>query len=341
MSETNSLKEPTYGVFEVDEPKLYDYRITYKGDGINPQLYYHFGATLVTGEPVRTSAAASIFGSKVQGNATATNAALDKLYEKCQQAEALRVAWLEREKAIDLLISGTRLLVEAFKAIKRRDPKLLRTVLKKNPEASDILKAPASTWLVYWFGLVPTVADIHHALGVFAAPFPTVELDVTGGVDLMVKHGDVPKEFFLLEGIARCKLGGTLTAINPHLDLASRLGFGQPLSVAYEMMAFSWLLDYFVNVGQLIKNLEPRFPGLEFNKQYTTYFGSGLASYRLGAPYTVPERTLTSWDCFFMERALGWPGYQPTITSPIELKLKQASYIVAVAIQLLTGMKKK
>lgn len=340
MSETYSSVE-SYGVFEIDEPKRYDYRITYKGDGINPQVYIHYGATLTSGEHVRTSAAASVFGGETQGNTKATNAALNKLYSKCQQAEGLRVAWLEREKSINLLISSTKMLVRVLKAMKRRDPKLLRAMLKKNPEASDVLKAPASTWLVYWFGLVPTIADIHHALGVFANPFPVVELDVTGGTNLRVDYGNVPQEYFAIDGTVMCKLGGTLTAISPHLDLASRLGFGQPLSVAYEMMAFSWLLDYFVNVGQLIKNLEPRFPGLEFNKQYKTYFGSGLVSYRIGAPYTVPERSLTTWDCFFMERTLGWPGYQPTITSPLELKLKQASYIVAVAIQLLTGMKKK
>lgn len=330
-----------YGISEIDEPGRYDYRVMYKGDGINPQAYQRYGATLTSGEPARTSYAANFYGGKVQGNAEATNAALDKLYEKCEQAESLRVAWLEREKAVELVTSSMKMLVRVFKAIKRRDPKLLRAVLKKNPEASDILKEPASIWLVYWFGIIPTIADIHHALGVFSKPFPEIELDVTGGTNLRVDYGNVPQEYLAIDGIIVCKLGGTLTAISPHLDLASRLGFGQPLSVAYEMMAFSWLLDYLINVGQLIKNLEPRFPGLKFDKQYTTYFGSGPASYRLGAPFTVPERSLTSWDCFFMERRLGWPGYQPTITSPSELKLKQASYIVAVAIQLLTGMKKK
>lgn len=329
------------GVTEIDLPHLYERRDQRKGDGVNPQYYQRLEARLTNGLPVRTAYAAFRFGSVVQSNSEATNRALDKLYSECNQAEALRVAWLEREKAVELVIDTFKLIVRVARAVKRRDPKLVRSILNKNPEAKDILKQPASVWLVYWFGLVPTIGDMHHALGVFATPFPEVDLSVTGGSDFDSNQGYYPTEYINLNGTAICKIGGTLSSINTTLDLAARLGFGQPLSVAYEMMAFSWLLDYAVNVGQLIKNLEPRFPGLVFTKQYHTYFGTGTASYRVGAPYQDPEETLSSWDCYFMERSLGWPNYKLAFTSPLDLKLKQASYIVAVAIQLLTGLKKK
>lgn len=337
-SNTLRVKE---GKTETNLPHLYEFRDQRQGDGVNPQYYLRFEARLSAGEPVRTSYAANKFSSAVQSNPEATNKALDKLYSECNQAEALRVAWLEREKAIELVTETFKLVVRVVRAVKRRDPNFVRSILKKNPEAKDILKQPASLWLVYWFGIVPTIADMHHALGVFATPFPEVDLSVTGGSNFDFNWDGYPTEYINLNGTAICKIGGTLSSINTSLDLASRLGFGQPLSVAYEMMAFSWLLDYAVNVGQLLKNLEPRFPGLVFTKQYHTYFGTGTASYRLGPPFRNPEQTLSSWDCYFMQRLLGWPNYKLAFTSPLDLKLKQASYIVAVAIQLLTGLKKK
>lgn len=277
-----------------------------------------------------------------QGVASASNKALDKLYDQMNQAESLRVAWLERQKSMQLVTGNLRRLITIARAVKRRDPRIVRRVLKRNPKARDIVKQPAGLWLEYWFGWQPFVADLHHALGVFGYEFPSQPLHASGRSETVDHYNrNVTYDWIhWFQYDTRVKIGGEIYAIDPNLTLASSLGFGQPLSVAWEMTPFSWVVDYFVNVGSMLKNLEPRFPGLKFRNQYTTTFitMSGYQGYRNSeGPGDVPFNQMTG---FYMRRTGGWPSYQLEFSSPLDLSGQRCSYLASVLIQLLTGMKK-
>lgn len=289
------------------------------------------------------------FVSLVQGNYTSTaqlrrlsggfvsaqNKALDKLYEEMNQASDLLVAWKERQTTIDMVTGAIRTLVRVARAVKRRDPRIVRAVLAKNPEAKDIVKTPAGLWLAYHFGIVPTVHDIHSALGLFSQEFPTCEFSHTSGADYTSIGPN--NEDWDVRYHCRVKLGGYVSSINPHLNLAQRLGFGQPLSVIHEMTPFSWFIDYFTNVGQLVTNLEPRFPGFEFGGTYTTRRALYNAVYRVRSWGRSQESVQGRWYV----RQPGWPNYVLEFKSPLDLKSQQCSYIAAVLVQLLTSMKPK
>lgn len=265
------------------------------------------------------------------GVSEASNKALDKLYEKMEQAESLRVAWAEREKALSMVTSGLRTIVKIGRAIKRKDPKIIRQILRRNPEKKDILKTPSDIWLAYHFGIVPTISDIHHAMGVFAYDFPVDSFTVSASSRTNA-YGDGATTTRLQR--TTVKLGGEIYGFDPNVSLASRLGFGQPLSVAWEMTPFSWFVDYFVNVGQVIKNMEPRFPGVLTRKEFTTVF----CRYAPTVEHFYEEQRVHSGH--FLRRTMGWPNYSLEFSGPANLKGQQVSYIAAVAIQLLTGFKK-
>lgn len=269
------------------------------------------------------------------GMLSADNKALDELYSEMGQAQDLLVAWRERQQALDMITSSFRTIVRTAQAVKRRDPKLVRAVLRKNPDAKDIIKTPAGLWLGYHFGIVPTIHDIHSAAGLFSQEFPVVPVSVVGGASFF--HGDAVFEGWDLDYRATTKIGGVCTSISPHINLATRLGFGQPLSVAWEMTPFSWFIDYFTNVGQLVTNLEPRFPGFRFQGKYVTRRVTYNAMYRSKRTNRKFESVQGRWYA----RTLGWPNYHLEFKSPFDLKSQQCSYIAAVAIQLLTSMKPK
>lgn len=254
------------------------------------------------------------------------NKALTKLYDQMEQAESLRVAWLERQKALDMIASATRTIIRIAKAVKRRDPRIVRAIIGRNPSKRDILTTPSSIWLGYWFGIVPTVSDLHHAAQIFAYDPPALKLSVASGGE--AKYGDAWINCVV-------KLTGQLTAFDPNVSLASRLGFGQPLSTLYEMTMCSWVLDYFVNVGELLKNLEPRFPGLSFSNAATTKF----YQYNGGTSYS--QNDYFYYSGVGLKRQKGWPSYQLAFPIVDGLKAKQASYLVAVAIQLISSIMKK
>lgn len=97
----------------------------------------------------------------------------------------------------------------------------------------------------------------------------------------------------------------------------------------------SWVLDYFVNVGELLKNLEPRFPGLSFSNTATTKF----YQYNGGTSYS--QNDYFYYSGVGLKRQKGWPSYQLAFPIVDGLKAKQASYLVAVAIQLISSIMKK
>lgn len=293
---------------------------------------------------------------------SASNKALDKVHDQLDQASDLLVAWKERQSAIDLVTSAVGRLVRVARAVKRRDPKIVRRVMQRNPGAKDLVKTPSGLWLEYHFAILPTISDIHHACGVLGFEFPIqnvegVGTDKTNVMDQRYSYNqdyspDHNSQDQWYE--TTVKLGGEITALNPDVHLATMLGFGQPLSVAYEMTPFSWFIDYFVNVGQLIRNMEPQFPGITVSNQYTTTIQRGTQRYRNAFNFTSAHvRPDHPWydkwiyfnpsyttEGFGMKRELGWPGYGLELSSPLDLKGQQCSYIVAVLGSILTSMKK-
>lgn len=311
-----------------------------------PLSYYHVGGTwLSTQEPAFRDIMNNIplsNGFYLDGHGsviTASNKALSKVYTRLNQAESLLVAWKERQKAIDLVTSNIRRLIVIARAVKRRDPKIVRRVLKRNPNARDIIKQPAGLWLEYHFGIVPTIMDIHHSMGILGYEFPIDRFSFSSIAEAShVRPMPDDGVFFSHNFKSVVKMGGEIYGLNPDVQLASMLGFGQPLSVAWEMTPFSWFVDYFVNVGEMVKNLEPRFPGVLIRGQYTTRLikGSGY----IGNKPMYSAARMNFYNSFYMSRTTSWPGYQLEFKSPLDLKGQQCSYVVAVLTQLLTGMKK-
>lgn len=273
---------------------------------------------------------------------TAANKALDKLYDDFNQKGDLLVAWKQRQDALDQAAGIMGTVVRTIRAVKRRDPRILRAILRKHPEAKDIASQPSSIWLGYWFGIVPTIGDLHHALGIFATDLPAGYFSHTGGTSQGIDWSGEPpfREGYRGQATFLCKIGGRVSAVDPNVHLATMLGFGQPVSVALELIPFSWLLGYFVNVGQLATNLEPRFPGFTFASQYTTFFVKFDGYYAYVRDLSKGELVLAaSSKMIHMRRHTTWPRYGLEFNSPANLSGQRLSYITAVAISLLSGMK--
>lgn len=274
------------------------------------------------------------------GVVTASNKALTKLYDRLGQSEALLVAWKERQSAVGLVTSSLRRLVTIARAVKRRDPKVIRRVLKRNPDAKDIIKQPSGLWLEYHFAIVPTIMDLHHAFGVLGFEFPVEKLEASSKVTHRREEWPGGYGWWVSEGFTSVvKLTGEIYGLNPNVILASQLGFGQPLSVAWEMTPFSWFVDYFVNVGDLLKNFEPRFPGVLTRNHCTTTLVKCKGKRGYHSP-GYPVEWLT-YDSVRMNRTLSWPNFQLETSGLDSLSVQKCSYIAAVLTQILTSFSKK
>lgn len=275
-----------------------------------------------------------------RGVAASSNKALSKIYDRLQQSEALLVAWKERQSALDLVASNLRRLVEIGRAVKRRDPKVVRRVMKRNPKAKDVVKTPAGLWLEYHFAIVPTILDLHHACGILGFEFPVEKLSESS-LAPVIDERKTSNRHYSHEYMTVTKIEGEVYGLNPNIHLTSMLGFGQPLSVAWEMTPFSWFIDYFVNVGELVTNLQPRFPGVRTRNHSTTTFIKCRG--KTGKPIRSNPRVdaYFTFESVYMRRRLDWPSFQLEFNSPFDLSGQRCSYIAAVLVNLLASMKPK
>lgn len=287
----------------------------------------------------------------------ANNNALDKMVDISDQAADLLVAFKERQKSIDMVTDGLTKLVKVAKAIRKKDPRLLRKVVygKSKAEAKMILQRPANIWLAYHFGIVPTVMDVHHAMGVLSKDAPVLDVSATGFGSEAFSDFSNRDYSWNRSGEVSCfiKLGGKVTNVNRNAMLMGQLGFTQPLSAVWEMTPFSWFVDYFVNVGDMLSNLEPRFPGITFADQYCTRFSRGTFQcyYK---QWTTPafgvwNYEIGNWEdnaSFYegehieIERTLGWPAKMMDVSLTANLSAQRCSYIAAVLVSILSGFKK-
>lgn len=133
-------------------------------------------------------------------------------------------------------------------------------------------KAFADNFLEYHFGWQPAIADIHSSL-------KTLTQTDFGGRKLVGKahqhftyRGEYDWTHWSADWTITVKCGCNATITNESAYLANQLGVLNPLAVAWELVPFSFVVDWFANVGQVVGSLTG-FVGVSIADAYTTSFG--------------------------------------------------------------------
>lgn len=196
----------------------------------------------------------------------------------------------------------------------------LKTPVPKNVKSGKA-KSFADQWLEYHFGWEPMVQDVGAAMNV-------MQSEDFGGKKLFA-HASAPYRentyYSNSGGYTRNEESGTLfvrmgayaRVSNPNAFLANRMGFVNPLSVAWEAVPFSFVFDWFANVGQILSSFSD-FVGVDITFPYTTTFQRGGRNY-ITVIYPQP------WDPAGLTRSFSSTcarcGRQPNISGPV-LKVK-------------------
>jgi hypothetical protein len=152
-------------------------------------------------------------------------------------------------------------------------------------------------FLEFHFGWVPLAQDIHNSMETLSKPnFGKRKLhascsytghwhdrnDSLGG-------GFIYTDNWERNAVFRCKMGATVRVSNPNAYLASQMGLVNPASVLWEAVPYSFVADWFGNVGQVLASATD-FVGLDVESGYTTTSGELHVSY--WADYRNKDRTI-------------------------------------------------
>jgi hypothetical protein len=189
----------------------------------------------------------------------ATNKAFAKLVDDLGEASIWAVNLAEHKQGLAMIAKRAVQLARVARHLKRGDvfsackelglsevPKALKTRHGLAKKFSDL-------WLELHFGWVPLLQDIHAALETLSEPLKPKRIIGRGTYSHEYEtrvgpFGYVDKFKYNTAAKIQCKVVCT----NPNLHIAQQLGFLNPATVAWELIPFSFVVDWFVNVGQCL-----------------------------------------------------------------------------------------
>ena len=208
-----------------------------------------------------------ILSSKVFGDAfaAAQNRAYAKLIDKIHGTKAdFGTTLAESREALDLIVQRTVWLGKAYSQLRKGNfrgfintlgmkakPKHRRTRWTRSKDASGL-------WLEYWMGWAPLCSDIYNATQVVlegphgSLPFP-VRAGSSSGVNFSEKFR-FEGENYRWTGRVHVHNGCTVEVTNENLATLGKLGLLNPATIAWNVIPFSFMVDWFGNIGQVLSS---------------------------------------------------------------------------------------
>ena len=199
------------------------------------------------------------------------NRLFSKVADKVNGSQgALLTAAMEWRSSLEMVTNRAIQLRRAYNALRSGNPlkagKLLGMEPREAKRAQKRIKdrkiiTPESAWLEYWMGWAPTMGDIFNAIDVlqrpypdqkfrtghsFYTPIPDLIVGTPSGASYSRKHR---------EGKGHIAAYGRFKISNPNLYRANQLGLVNPAQTAWEIVPFSFVADWFTNVGQVLGSL--------------------------------------------------------------------------------------
>lgn len=193
--------------------------------------------------------------------------AYERFLGKLGDRAELGVAFAELGEACSMVSSRALQLWDFTRHLRRGNfAAAAKTLEMPVPKKVGTHKKLASNWLEFSFGWAPLVDDIGTAIDVLQRPisnrtifgyardtFSYVTGEWFGDYDIYcdgVPHRAHQKR--VISGKYFCRYQATVGIDNPNLYLANQLGFVNPAAIAWELVPFSFVLDWFTNVGQFL-----------------------------------------------------------------------------------------
>lgn len=140
-----------------------------------------------------------------------------------------------------------------------------------------LLTTPAELILELRWGWMPVVSDVYNAIDGISAPVPSMPFWAAGGYPIdetrRVQSG-TQRLYQRVNGMFRVKIGGELLITSELTYALERVGLSNPAQSLYETLPYSWLIDYFTSVGEIVSSWDDRLIG-KMTNVYVTSFCKG------------------------------------------------------------------
>lgn len=200
----------------------------------------------------------------------------NKIYKKIvDQMKGSTAAWGANlatwKQSHGMIVGRATQLLRAARYLKAGRFKSAAKVLgiskgKPRHKAADL----AGQWLELSYGWLPLLADIHSSVEVLQEPLPPLILKAGTSAHDPGETRYNQLDYYQWQRWARC--GCRITALHPGAYLANKLGLVNPATVLWEVVPFSFVVDWFLPVGRFLESFTD-FVGVTVEDAYTTHYG--------------------------------------------------------------------
>lgn len=204
------------------------------------------------------------------------NKAYEKLVSQLNNNSMWAVNLAEQNQSLNMIINRAHMLREFIRDLRKLRFAEAAATLRfyTVPKGVSKSKSLANNFLEYHFGWEPLLNDIYAAVETFLDPHLPGYRPVRGkGSARDGTHVAPDYANFVSGGTTResskTTIGCDIAITNHNARLATELGLVNPLSVAWELVPFSFVVDWFVNVGQVLSSYTD-FAGLQTSGEFVT-----------------------------------------------------------------------
>jgi len=237
----------------------------------------------------------------------------------------LGVALAEMPKTIRLVASSIAVVLRTWNAVKRRDYHLAVKILTgtstvKNPKFLNYELGPAEFWLSLQYGWRPLLSDIFGAIDALNSDWSDYPPLLSVIRTRTWNKPDQPVGAIRTKGQVKmgCEVKLYYQIDNDLIHFLGSLGLTNPALIAWELVPFSFVLDWFVPIGTWLEALGAKHLGISYVGGYMTTFANAdfTAEFSDGA-YLVgtPETLLVNYRCMQRVRYTVMPLAIPYIKS--------------------------
>lgn len=210
----------------------------------------------------------------------AMNKAIGKFRDQLSPQAALGTSLAEIGDSFAMIALRAGTLLKAYKALKRGKFRDFRKALDVRPLEKhkgtkfSKPKDASALWLEYWMGWAPMIGDVYSAIDVIQSDPPPLTISATSGTRAEIRlHTVNQNEERRRDGSLQvtCKVQADVAIRNPNLFLANSLGLVNPANVAWDLIPFSFMVGWFVNVSEFLANLSWD-AGLTITNAFSTVF---------------------------------------------------------------------
>jgi len=204
------------------------------------------------------------------------NRSYEKLRGKIYDKVGLGVDFAEYRQSAGMIESTATSLFKAYRAVRkgRFGDAASALRMKYIPKGVSLRKSASNNWLEFHFGWEPLYKDIHEALGVINDPVKSFSMERARAKDEVKQQGFVSfgatAHKWWATGYQSCTQGCRVKFAKPGtLHTLDQWGISNPLGIVWELVPFSFVVDWFVNVGAFLDS-QTDFYGMQLESTFRT-----------------------------------------------------------------------